>query len=410
MNARLLLMCIMAMFALTFTAWADSPKNMENISIGALVPLTGDWASSGEQIRAALAMGSEDANRFLGEIGSDKRVVLVLLDTKDNPATALERLSAFHDQGMKIVIAAGSSQELQAMKDYADREGVILVASSSTAPSLAIPGDNIYRLVTDDTHQGEVMSRVLASGNISAIIPIARDDVWADDLLKATGKGFSAEKGTALDGVRYAPNSTDYSADVRALSVKVKEAVARYGADRVGVYLVSFEEGDRIMALAAKDPVLASVKWFGSDGIAKQPSLVQNSTVAGFAAKTEFIAPIYSGEEDRQLYKNVSNFIKKATGSEPSAYAVAAYDALWIATEAELLAGNGSVSQLKAAYEQIADNYCGATGRVMLNEAGDRDFADYSLLAVKETDGKYAWKKVGLFYEDFSGSGFEWIK
>ncbi len=379
MNARLLLICIMAMFALTFTAWADSPKNVENISIGALVPFTGDWASSGEQIKEALAVGSEDVNRFLGEIGSDKRVVLIVADTKDDPATALEKLSAFHDLGMKIVIAAGSSQELQAMKDYADKEGVILVASSSTAPSLAIPGDNIYRLVTDDTHQGEVMSQVLASSNISAIIPIARDDVWADDLLKATGKGFLAEKGTVLDGVRYAPNSTDYPADVQALSVKVKSAVARYGADRVGVYLLSFEEGDRIMALAAKDPVLASVKWFGSDGIANQASLVENRTVAGFAAKTEFIAPIYSGEEDRQLYKDISNSIQKTTGSEPSAYAVTAYDALWIVTEAELLAGNGSISQLKAAYEQIADNYCGATGRVMLNEAGDRDFADYSL-------------------------------
>jgi branched-chain amino acid transport system substrate-binding protein len=106
----------------------------------------------------------------------------------------------------------------------------------------------------------------------------------------------------------------------------------------------------------------------------------------------------------------VSNSVKKATGSKPSAYAVAAYDALWIATEAELLAGNGTFPQLKAAYVQIADNYCGATGRTMLNEAGDRDFADYSLLAVKEMNGKYAWEKVGLFYADYNESGLEWIK
>ena len=110
------------------------------------------------------------------------------------------------------------------------------------------------------------------------------------------------------------------------------------------------------------------------------------------------------------MLQDVSNSVKNATGSEPSAYAVAAYDALWIATEAELLAGNGNFSQLKAAYEQIADNYCGATGRTMLNQAGDRDFADYSLLAVNETDGKYAWKKVGLFYADYDESGLEWIK
>jgi branched-chain amino acid transport system substrate-binding protein len=407
MKMGILSICLLAMIS---AAGAESSKSMENISIGALVPITGDWATSGEQAKAALEVGLVDVNRFLKNIGSDKRVVLSVVDTKADPTTAQEKLTAFHEQGIKTVIAAGSSRELQAMKDYADDNGVLLVSSSSTASTLAIPGDNIYRLVTDDTHQGEAMEHVLASRNISVIVPMARFDVWADDLLKATEKGFLAKNGTALDAIRYAPNSADYSASVNALSKRVKETVARFGADKVGVYLLSFEEGRKIMALAAKDPVLSSVKWFGSDGIANQADLVENSTIADFAVKTDFIAPIYSGEEDRQLYKDVSNSVRNATGSEPNTYAITAYDALWIAAESELLAGNGSISQLKAAYEQIADNYCGATGRTMLNEAGDRDFADYSLLAVNETNGKYAWKKVGLFYADYDESGFEWIK
>ena len=192
MNAKFLLICLLATIV---TSGAESPKNMENISIGALVPITGDWATNGEQVKAALDVGLVDVNRFLENIGSDKRAVLAVEDTKADPAIALEKLTALHDQGMNIVIAAGSSQELQAMKDYADKNGVLLVASSSTAPSLAIPGDNIYRLVTDDTHQGEVMDLFLASSNISAMVPMARDDVWGDGLLKATGKGFLAEEG-----------------------------------------------------------------------------------------------------------------------------------------------------------------------------------------------------------------------
>ncbi|RQW79166.1 MAG: ABC transporter substrate-binding protein [Methanothrix sp.] len=406
MKMGILLICLLAMIV---AAGAESSKNMENISIGALVPVTGDWATSGEQAKAALEVGLADVNQFLKNIGSDKRVVLTVADTKADPTTGLEKLTALHEQGMNTVIVAGSSREVQAMKDYADENGVLLIASSSTASTLAIPGDNIYRLVTDDTHQGEVMEQVLASRNISAIVPMARYDVWADDLLKATEKGFSARNGTALDAIRYAPDSADYSASVKALSKRVKETVARFGADKVGVYLLSFEEGSKIMALAARDPVLSSVKWFGSDGIANQADLVENGTIADFAVKTDFVAPIYSGADNRQLYKDVSNSVMNATGSEPNAYAVTAYDALWIATEAKLLAGNGSISQLKAAYEQIADNYCGATGRTMLNEAGDRDFADYSLLAVKETNGKYAWKKVGLFFANYDESGFEWI-
>jgi len=82
-----------------------------------------------------------------------------------------------------------------ALKDYADREEILLVGSSSTAPSLAIPNDNIIRLVTDDTCQGKVMAEVLASRNIKDLIPIYRDDLWGQDLLNATRESFEARNG-----------------------------------------------------------------------------------------------------------------------------------------------------------------------------------------------------------------------
>jgi branched-chain amino acid transport system substrate-binding protein len=405
MKAELLIICILAMTSL---AYADSSRNAENIRIGALVPISGEWASNGKQIEAALTIGLEDLNKFLGEIGSDKRIVLTIEDTKAEPAQALEELKTLHEQEIKIVIVGGSSAELQAMKDYADKEGILLVGSSSTAPSLANPGDNIIRLVTDDTCQGKVMAEVLASRNIKDLIPIYRDDLWGHDLLNATRESFEARNGLVGKGVAFKPNSTSYFAEVEALGAEVKNASAVYGEDRVGVYLVSFDEGGDIMALAAKDPILSSVKWFGSDGIANLAELAQNSTLAQFAVKTGFTTPVYAGEEGSPLYANLSDTIMTITGSKPNAYAITAYDALWMAAEAELLAGSGNTPQLRAAFEQIANNYCGATGRTMLNEAGDRDFADYALLEVEKNDKRYFWNKVGLFYADFNESGLEW--
>ncbi|MCX6668614.1 MAG: ABC transporter substrate-binding protein, partial [Methanothrix sp.] len=169
MKTELILVCILAM---TSVACADSMRSVENIRIGALVPISGEWASNGKQIEAALTIGSEDLNKFLGEIGSDKRIVLVVEDTKADPAQALEELKTLHEQGMKIVIVGSTSAELQAMIEYADENGIILIGTSSTAPSLAIPGDNIIRLVTDDACQGKVMAEVLASHNIKDLIPI----------------------------------------------------------------------------------------------------------------------------------------------------------------------------------------------------------------------------------------------
>ncbi len=406
MKAELLIICILAMTSL---AYADSTENTKNIRVGALVPISGEWSSNGKQIEAALIIGSEDLNKFLGDIGSDKRIVLAIEDTKADPAQALEKLKNLHAQGIKIVIVGGTSAELQAMKDYADKEEVLLIGTSSTAPSLAIPDDNIVRLVTDDFSQGKVMAKVLASRNITDLIPIYRDDLWGRDLLNATRESFEATGGIVANGVAYKPNSTSYYAEIEALGAEVKNASSIYGKDRVGVYLVSFDEGAEIMNLAAKDPVLSSVKWFGSDGTANLAELAENSTLAQFASQTGFITPVYSGEEGRPIYENLTEAIMATTGSNPNAYAVTAYDALWIAAEAELLAGNNSnTSQLKVALMQIINNYCGATGRYMLNDADDRDFADYVLLQVEKTDNGCAWKKIGLYFADFKESGLEW--
>jgi branched-chain amino acid transport system substrate-binding protein len=405
MKAALFVVCILA---ITSLAYADSIGNTNSIRIGALVPISGEWASNGKQIEVALEIGSENLNKFLEEIGSDRRIVLAIKDTKADPAQALDELKTLHEQGLKIVIVGCSSAELQAMKDYADENGIILISTSSTAPSLANPGDNIIRLVTDDSCQGKVMAEVLAFRNITDLIPIYRDDLWGQDLLNATRKSFEAKSGIVAKGVAYKPSSTSYSAEVEALGAEVKNASIVYGKDRVGVYLVSFDEGADIINLAAKDPILSSVKWFGSDGIANLAELAQNSTLAQFAVKTGFITPVYAGEEGSPLYANLSEAITAITGSKPNAYAITAYDALWMAAEAELLAGNGNTSQLRLAFEQIANSYCGATGRTMLNEAGDRDFADYALLEIKKSDNGYFWNKVGLYYADFNESGLEW--
>jgi branched-chain amino acid transport system substrate-binding protein len=96
--------------------------------------------------------------------------------------------------------------------------------------------------------------------------------------------------GTVTEGVRYDPDIADYSADIKVLGARAKEASDRYGSENIGVYLVSFDEAVPIMALGARDPVLSSVRWFGSDGMAELPSLVENESAAQFAAENEFIA------------------------------------------------------------------------------------------------------------------------
>ena len=64
---------------------------------------------------------------------------------------------------------------------------------------------------------------------------------------------------------------------------------------------------------------------------------------------------------------------------------------------------------MKNALVQTAESYNGATGRIALNEAGDRMSGDYDFWAIKEEEdedeGTFKWKKVAVYHVNQDGTG-----
>jgi branched-chain amino acid transport system substrate-binding protein len=59
---------------------------------------------------------------------------------------------------------------------------------------------------------------------------------------------------------------------------------AKAGGKKAAVYLAAFDEAVELFHAATKDPVLKSVAWYGSDGVALSRALVGDRTAASFAA------------------------------------------------------------------------------------------------------------------------------
>jgi len=411
MKFCLILACLICIITAIDVGYGANPE-LQEIKLGALVPLTGDWASQGEGSNAGLEVARDDVNGFLENIGSGWRVNLTTEDTGTDPANALKKLENMSNSGIRLVIAATSSSELDATRGYANANGIIVIGTASTAPSLAVPGDNIIRFVPNDSNQGKAMAELLKLENISVVVPITRGDVWGDGLLDATSKNFEANGREVLDGVIFDPG-TNFSSEARILSAIVNDSKIRYGSDRVGVYLVSFDEAISLMALASKDPELSSVRWFGSDGIANSRRLMKNTTVAEFAFKTGLVCPTYGvlpGQLIRNMsdYRNVTTAIRQKTGFRPDGYAMASYDALWVAAESMMLAGSEDPSQLKGALTGIANRFTGVTGPLSLNKAGDRESVTYELVTVKSREDNYYWETAGNYRSGPSGGVMDW--
>jgi len=393
-------------------------EGQNTILIGALLPLTGTSSSTGEEVEASLRLAVDDVNNQLAKSESSSRVGLVIEDTKTDPEVALEKLKDLASKGIQIVIGPSTSAAVAAVKDYADENGILIVSSSSTAPSLSIPNDNVLRFVPDDTYQAETLAKKMWDEGTRVVIPIWRTDVFGNNLQSLLKEKFEKLDGKVVDGIGYDPPIGNFAAslhrinfivweqDLKSLTQKVNDAVRQYGADKVGVYIVAFDEVVPIMIQANRHKELRSVNWYGSDGSAQLEGLIKNTEAAEFAAKTNFLNPIYRVNAS-DSFKKLEERIVKEIGRVPTSYAQVAYDQFWVTT---LTLNNYTVTQqqedvgsLREAFINTANSYVGVTGSTELNDAGDRKDAPYDFWAVRPISkdpgnaGSFEWTNVASY-------------
>lgn len=387
----LLLITILLSGCIESTKKATSES--ENLTIGALLPLTGSVASIGETSRVALEVSAEDINSYYSGLGSGKNVRLIVRDTKSNPETALEQLKELDKMGIKIVVGPQGSTEAAAVLDYANQHGIVLLSTASTAPALAIPDDNLYRLVPDDSKQGLVLARLMKDEGINTVIPMYRNDVWGKGLASEVEKDYKVINGTVLEGVAYETTNMNLSSEVEILNKKVIATTSEHGKGSVAVLLCSYVEATEIFAIARNYPALSEVKWYGTDGIALNRELINDKSAAGFAASANVTAPIYGYVGENDLYQVTEPKIEKRLGRIPESYALTSYDALWIATFVHLDAVPDNDKSIKIAMDTLTDTYYGISGWTILNEQGDRKYWDYDIWKVTGENGTYHWEK-----------------
>jgi ABC-type branched-subunit amino acid transport system substrate-binding protein len=392
---------------------APTNDGKKSVTLGALLPLTGAWSTVGESENAALKIAVKDVNQYLSKSNSNTRIGIIVEDTRTDPAVSLEKLQDLASKGVRIVIGPATSAELNELQYYASQKGIMLISPSSTAPSLAVVGNNVYRFVPDDTYQAQAISRLMWQDGVRVVVPMWRTDIYGNELVGAVREDFEKLGGTVLPGIGYVPDTGDFSSslnrinfiiwsqDLKSLASKISQAINHYGADKVGAYLVAFDEVAPIFIGAQNQPVLATVKWFGSDGSVLNNKLVKNMDAALFAVKTGFVNPIYAIDNKSYKLKLVDNQIQQMIGRVPRAYAEVTYDAFWVAALTEnATLGTKDINYLKKTFVRIANSYTGITGDTSLNEAGDRKHGDYDFWAIKpsnSTNNNFVWTQVGRF-------------
>ena len=369
------------------------------VNIGLILPLSGDLATHGLENLEGSKLGVVKFNKHLEEIGAPWTLKMTSEDSATNPVIALEKLTSLNAKGIKMIVGPETSSNIRNMKGYSDSNNMLLVSCCSSAPSLAIPNDSVYRLVPDDSNQGTALSKLIQHEGIEVLVPVWRGDTWGDGLSAATTSSFVQRGGIIDEGVRYNPESPEFSASTSLLAEKVQGYVDEYGKDKVGVLFLGFAEILQFVQSADQHEILDDVRWFGPGANTKEHKLIDDPIGLEFSTNVQFTTVQFAASKITDtgavnpIYEKVQDHLTETLGTAPNSFVLSSYDAVWIIGLSILETQSTDVTTIKSVISDIAENYSGAIGPTILNEAGDLAQANYEVWGIRGGE----WALLGQY-------------
>jgi len=317
-----------------------------------------------------------DYNDYLDKLGMDTTVEFLIDDATGQAAVHLEKVQGYKSMDVNVFIGGGWSSQAQAALSYCNDNDMLMWSSSSTSPLLAIADDNLFRMCPTDLIQAPAIAEMLWSAGIEAVILIQRGDAWADGIYNYLEPAYTAKGGVILEKIRYAGEATEFANYLQTAEDIAEDAVAEYGAEHVGVEIISFAEFVVMMSQAQDFPTVYDLTWFGSDGttLSQQACDDAPEAVTNLKVHSTYAAPADS-DKFNDLYDRYFALVAQPFGY----YSACSYDIGWVLMESMMNTQSLDATVLIPVQHRTAYNNFGASGWNQLNEDGDRYGSNYQI-------------------------------
>lgn len=395
------------LFILLFTAlfiFTGCDKNEEvngevkTIPIAALLSETGGLSYLGLSTKAALEIAIGEINQDFQQKNYPYRFSLKVYDTQINPTLAVQAMQSIAASGCKLVIGPQTSTELTAIKPIADSLGILVVSPSSTASSLSVAYDMIYRFAPGEQIVGQAMANSIASEGKKALVLISRNDVGSLGLNAAYASNFESLGYDTSMVATFDGTTTDFSSVLANVKNQIITYSASHPLSEIGVVSTSFDETILLFNQASNDSVLSSVHWYGGVGFYKNQNLLANTAASQFAVNTNFFSPGFSLPMSTQSsWSPLLTKIYNISGQQSDALTLNSYDIVKVM--AKMVQQNLGLPEfglaLRNSFTNAANGYQGITGPIVLNTNGDRANGTFDYYGVQFSNNVYQWYFVG---------------
>lgn len=327
------------------------------IKIGLMCPLTGKWASEGQDMKNIVTLLAEQWSKSPAAKGNT--IKLVVEDDAGDPRTAALAAQKLASAGVVAIIGTYGSAVTEASQNIVDEAGIVQIATGSTSVRLTEKGlKHFFRTCPRDDDQGRAAAERIAKGEYKSVALLHDNSSYAKGLAQETRDALKARNIKVAFFDALTPGERDYT----AILTKLKAA----NPDLVFFTGYYPETG---MLLRQKAEMGWTVPMMGGDA-ANHQDLVK---IAGNAAAKGyfFISPPLPQDLDTQEAAAFLKDFKTAYDAVPvSVWAVLAGDAFKVIAAA-LEAGKTSPADMAVFLHGLKDMPV-LSGKAGFNAKGDR--------------------------------------
>ena len=356
--------------------------------------MTGILQSYGISAKNAVELAVEDANKMCPNF----EFKLLVEDTGTDPKQALEKIQTLYAKGARLIVGPMSSREVSAVKSFADQNKILIFSPSSTSPLLAITDDWVYRIVPTDFAQAVAIADLLKHLGIKRAVITYRNDAWGLGLSNAITNETKKLGIQIVASAGYDPDPKAFPTAVPEVIRKLSAALGQPGPDAAIIFVTL--EGDGIAAVqaAAQDPILSKIRWIGTDGVAYSEAMIKQ--VGKEMAAGKMLGTIAAPDPNDPKYQQFKQAYKAKYGKDPVAYDPYGYDAAMMLMQIVCAIGTDDPVKVRETLEQWGreGRYQGVTGRVYLDENGDRAYPNYIIWGVVLEGGTPKYIDAAYYY------------
>jgi ABC-type branched-chain amino acid transport systems, periplasmic component len=202
------------------------------LTIGTLLPQTGNLAFLGPPEFAGVHLAIQDINAAGGVNGKDVKIV----DSDSGDAStdiASQSVDRLLSGKVDVIVGAASSGVSFTVIDKIVSNGVLQISPANTSPDFTDYKDEglYFRTAPSDVLQGRVMGNLVVSDGFLNVGILALDDPYGTGLADNVEKAVTDGGGTVVEKAIYDPKAANYSAEVSKLKAANPEAIVLIGFD-----------------------------------------------------------------------------------------------------------------------------------------------------------------------------------